>query len=29
VIEDFTKIGANVKIWTESRIGKESIILPD
>lgn len=28
-IEEFSKIGANVKIWVESRIGKESIILPD
>ncbi|NJE01738.1 sugar phosphate nucleotidyltransferase [Thermococcus sp. JdF3] len=29
LIEDFSKIGSNVKIWVESRIGKESIILPD
>ncbi|WP_457752613.1 sugar phosphate nucleotidyltransferase [Thermococcus sp.] len=29
VIEEFSKVGANVKIWVESRIGKESIILPD
>jgi len=29
LIEEFSKIGSNVKVWVESRIGRESIILPD
>ncbi|ACJ15679.1 NDP-sugar synthase, C-terminus [Thermococcus onnurineus NA1] len=29
LIEDFGKICSNVKVWVESRIGRESIILPD